>query len=67
MAGPSKPTEVDKNDPDYDPAASYFELTPTADVTRLGMRYVKTEIVAVVEGGWAAENGVEIDDEIWAV
>lgn len=66
MSAPHAPSN-DRHDEDFDPAATYFELTAGKDVAKLGMRYVKTEIVHVVEGGWAAANKIEIDDEIWQV
>lgn len=47
-----------------DPAASYYRLTAENPDKKLGFRFVKSEIVHVVPGGWAEKNGIEVDDEI---
>lgn len=37
---PAPATDANRFDEDYDPAASYFELTAGPDVSKFGMRYV---------------------------
>lgn len=55
-----------EDDPN-DPAKKFFEIVATPEDTKLGMRYVKTEIIHVNAGGFAERNGVEVDDEIWEI
>lgn len=64
---PAPATDSNRFDDEYDPAADYFTLTAGEDVAKFGMRYVKTEVVHVAPGGWAEQNKIEIDDEIWKV
>lgn len=35
--------------------------------TKLGLKFNDVEVTVVFEGGWAAKNGVEVDDEIYKV
>ena len=51
----------------YDPALKYFNVVVGKDTQKLALRFVKTEIVQIIPGGWAESQGLEIDDEIWAV
>jgi len=67
MTSPQKASNADRHDEEFDPANFYYELTAGKDVTKLGMRYVKTEIVSIAPGGWAEKNKIEIDDEIWEI
>ncbi len=67
MAAKAALIPLDPSDPNYDPAQTYFEATVRPDNAKLGMKYVKTEIVSVVPGGWAQSAGVEVDDEIFEI
>jgi len=52
---------------DVDPAESYFTIEVPTSVKALDMRVIKTEVCHVYKGGFAEQQGVEIDDEVWEV
>lgn len=43
-----------------DPPEDYFDVTVPANVEKLGLLYVRGEIVSINEQGWARKIGVQV-------